>query len=195
MFFDISLINSEHFVYMNLKYLIAAGYVAAIVISNYLATSMIFDINGLFVLTWGTVTFGIVFFLRDVLHKYGKLSVYISIVVALLLSGLYNIWAGTGMQIVYASAIALLIGEITDTEIFERIKTNNWASKAIRSNVVSVPLDSILFNTIAFYSTTYQDKIIGFTLGDIVFKMLIAAFFTFVYYFSFRRGDVLNFHK
>jgi queuosine precursor transporter len=180
---------------MNSKYLIAAGYIAAIFLSNYFAKSIIFDVNGLFILTWGTLMFGIVFFLRDVLHKYGRNTVYISIIASLILASLYNIWTGTPMQIIYASGIALLIGEIVDTELFESIRTNNWASKAMRSNLVSVPLDSILFNVIAFYGTRFQDRIFGFTVGDIVFKMLIAGFFTFVYYFSIKRGDVLNFHK
>jgi queuosine precursor transporter len=180
---------------MNSKYLIAAGYIAAIVLSNYFAKSIIFDVNGLFILTWGTLMFGIVFFLRDVLHKYGKNTVYISIFTALVLASVYNIWAGIDMRIIYASGIALLIGEIVDTELFEKIKTNNWASKSMRSNIVSVPLDTILFNLIAFYGTDMQNNIFGFTVADIVFKMLVAGFFTFVYYFSIKRGDVLNFHK
>jgi queuosine precursor transporter len=180
---------------MNLKYLIAAGYIAAIILSNYFASTFIFDVNGVFSLTVGTVMFGIVFFLRDVLHKYGKNTVYVCIFLALVLAALYNLWAKIDSRIIIASGIALLIGEITDTELFDSIKTNNWASKAMRSNVVSVPVDSVLFNSIAFFGTSMQDSIFGLTIGDIVFKMLIASFFTFVYYFSFKRGDILNFHK
>jgi queuosine precursor transporter len=180
---------------MNLKYLIAAGYVAAIILSNYFASKLIFDVNGIFTLTIGTVMFGIVFFLRDVLHKYGKTTVYVCIFLAIILAALYNTWTNIDSKIIIASGIALLIGEITDTELFDSIKTNNWASKAMRSNIVSVPLDSVIFNSIAFFGTDMQDKLFGLTVGDVVFKMLIAAFFTFVYYFSFKRGEILNFHK
>jgi queuosine precursor transporter len=175
-----------------MKYIYSFLYILTVVASNILASTILFDFGGVAVLTVGTLTFGLVFFLRDLIHRYGKKYVYSIIFVSLLVSIFVNLITNTPMQIVIASALGLIIGEIADTEIFERLRSKSWLTKALTSNILSVPLDSIMFNVIAFIGSELQGQIIQLTIADVLYKLIIAGLLSIGVY---RVGERLLTHK
>ena len=58
--------------------------------------------------------------------------------------------ATSGPRIFLASFLAIILAETADTEIYHKLRDRSWAVRVLSSNVVSVPLDSITFNVIAF---------------------------------------------
>lgn len=158
-----------------MKYLLSLTYILVIMLSNYFASTILLDYNGIITVSIGTLTFGLVFLLRDLLHRSGRMFVYSTIVVSVIISTIFNILTNAPLQIVIASGIGLLIGELVDTEVFEKIKTKNWLVRALTSNSISVPVDSFVFNLIAFYGTQLQSQILGLTVADVIYKYIIAG--------------------
>ncbi len=167
-----------------MKYALSILYILNIIISNFFASTVLLNYNGLITLIIGTLTFGFVFVLRDILHKYGKNYVYLLIVISVILSTLFNIVTNTPLQIVAASAIGLFIGEAVDTEIFQNLKNKSWIIRALSSNSISVPIDSLLFNYIAFYGSELQGQKISLTIADIIYKFITAGFVSYSIYKS-----------
>ncbi|MGL4758404.1 MAG: VUT family protein [Patescibacteria group bacterium] len=159
---------------MNNRYILGFLYIFTIVMSNYFASTIVINLPGTFALTLGTIIFSLVFVLRDYIHRFGKKYIYTLISLALIISGIVNFSTQVPIQIVIASALGLFFGEATDTEVFERLAKFNWLTRALTSNAVSVPLDSLIFNTIAFSATDLQSSIPILTSADIVYKLVIS---------------------
>ena len=53
-------------------------------------------------------------------------------------------------RIILASFFAIVLSETADTEIYHRLLQRSWFQRVLGSNLVSIPLDSVLFNVIAF---------------------------------------------
>ena len=156
-------------------------YIALIALANYTAANIIklpLNID----LAVGTIFFGFVFTVRDKLHQFGRKTVYLGIFLASILSLIVNIVTQSPPQIILASFIGLVLGEIADTEVFARIK-DNWLIKSLSSNAVSVPVDTILFNIIAFTGTELASSIPSLVAGDIIFKALFSTALAVGYWF------------
>ena len=52
-------------------------------------------------------------------------------------------------RIILASFIAIILSETADTEIYQKLLQRSWFQRVLGSNLVSIPLDSLLFNIIA----------------------------------------------
>ena len=155
-------------------------YIALIALANYTAANIIklpFNID----LAIGTIFFGFVFTVRDKLHFFGRKTVYLGIFLASVLSLIINIITQSPHQIILASIIGLVLGEVADTEVFARIK-DNWLVKSLTSNAVSVPIDTILFNVIAFAGTELASSIPNLVAGDIIFKALFSTVLSLGYW-------------
>ena len=132
-------------------------YIIAVLIANYTATWFIpLPIFGM--VSVGTLVFGITFTQRDRVHKYGRKSVYLMIFIAAIGMVLESLFLGVEWRIIIASFIAIVLSETADTEIYQKLIKRSWMERVIGSNLVSIPLDSILFNIIAFYGVfTYLE--------------------------------------
>jgi uncharacterized integral membrane protein (TIGR00697 family) len=136
-----------------------------------------FVLVGPYVLPAGTFIFAVTFTLRDMVHKrLGKewargaivmaaafnllLSAYLWLMTKLPAPGFFGLaesWDAIFAivpSITMASIIAELISELVDTEVYHLWKTKlpkapQW-SRVLVSNVVSLPLDSFIFATLAF---------------------------------------------
>jgi queuosine precursor transporter len=150
------------------------SYILVIVLADFTANNVINLPFGL-ATTVGTLIFGVIFTLRDLLHSQGVMRVYWAIGIGSLLGLMVNYITEAPTQIIFASIIALAIGETADTQAFANFKSQNWLFRSLFSNSISVPLDSILFNFIAFWATENQSLIGSFILSDLIFKYLIAA--------------------
>ena len=144
-------------------------YIIAVLIANYTATWFIpLPIFGM--VSVGTLVFGITFTQRDRVHKYGRKSVYLMIFIAAIGMVLESLFLGVEWRIIAASFIAIVLSETADTEIYQKLLQRSWMQRVIGSNLVSIPLDSILFNIVAFAGVFAPTMLIAIIFGEIVVK-------------------------
>ncbi|MEW5799347.1 MAG: VUT family protein [Bacteroidota bacterium] len=150
-------------------------YIAATLAANYTATWFIhFPVFGQ--VSVATFIFGITFTQRDRVHnKLGRKNVYLMIGVAALLNLIVTILGAVEWRIILASFIAIILAETADTEIYQYYINNTWGLRVLKSNAVSIPLDSLLFNTIAFAGVFTQWEVASIIFGEIVFKGIVSA--------------------
>lgn len=155
--------------------LFAILYIAATLAANYTATWFVhFPVFGQ--VSIATFIFGITFTARDRVHNIlGRKNVYIMIAVAALLNLIVTIAGGVEWRIVAASLIAIILAETADTEIYQHFISNTWGMRVLKSNSVSIPLDSLLFNLIAFAGVFSNLEVASIVFGEIVFKGLVSA--------------------
>ncbi len=168
----------------------AIVYIAATLGANYTATWFIyFPFFGQ--VSVATFIFGITFTQRDrVHHKLGRKNVYIMIAIAAFLNLVITIIGAVAWRIILASFIAIVLAEAADTEIYQRHISSSWGMRVFKSNAVSIPLDSLLFNTIAFAGVYSNRVVASIIFGEIVFKSLVSAVIAIrpIVYFRQRHG-------
>ena len=155
-----------------------------VLVASYIALQIFSDVGSLRIVMLGgmsidagTFIYPLTFTLRDMVHKtMGKRGAQMMIVTAAgfnLLMALY-FWVvsilpadmSVGAQaefgqvlaplwrLVFASIVAEVIAELTDTEVYsmwkERVTARHQWSRVLVSNAVSIPLDSLIFCWIAF---------------------------------------------
>lgn len=157
--------------------LLTALYALSILLANLTLNSFLpLPVFGL--LSVGTVFFAAVFTLRDRIHHAGGLrAVYLAIALALLVNTLAAVLLGTPWRFVGASFLAILVGELADTAVYQRLIGKSWWTRVLASNAVSVPLDSVLFTLLAFWGDMSPRDIAQIIFADILAKYAIAALF------------------
>lgn len=144
-------------------------YVVAVLVANYTATWFIpLPIFGM--VSVGTLVFGITFTQRDRVHRFGRKPVYLMIFFAAIGMVLESAFLSVEWRIIIASFIAIVLSETADTEVYQKLIKRSWMHRVIGSNLVSIPLDSILFNVIAFYGVFETGMLIAIIFGEIVAK-------------------------
>lgn len=148
----------------------------------------------------GTFIYPITFTIRDMIHKkLGKKAARTIIIVCALINlamalffslltklpsdpswGLQNEFAsilGPVWRIVLASIAAEVISELLDTEMYHlwvtKITTKFQWARVLFSNVVSVPVDSLIFGLIAFWGLMSADTVWSIILANIIVKGII----------------------
>ncbi len=150
-------------------YFHAGIYIFAVLLANYTATWFIpLPIFGM--VSVGTLVFGITFTQRDRVHRFGRLRVYQMILIAAVGMVLESIFLGVAWRIIAASFIAIVLSETADTEIYHKLLRLSWMKRVIGSNLISIPLDSVLFNVIAFLGVFEPGMLVAITFGEIVTK-------------------------
>ncbi|ABF44675.1 MULTISPECIES: VUT family protein [Deinococcus] len=156
-----------------------ALYAASILLANLTLNQFIpLPVFGL--LSVGTIFFAAVFTLRDRIHRAGGLrAVYVAIGTALLVNTVAALLVGTPWRFIGASFLAILLGELADTAVYQSLIRKSWWTRVLTSNAVSVPLDSITFTLLAFWGTMSARDIAQIIFADILAKYTIAALFAF----------------
>lgn len=181
--------------------LAAAVYLLAVLGANLTATLFVpFPVFGQVAI--GTFIFGLTFTQRDRMHARGRGFVYAVIALSALLSlalllSVRYLWgahaaellraagqawlaggleelARSGPRVFAASVIAILLAESADTEVFHRLRKRSWMLKVLSSNAVGIPLDSILFNLIAFGGVFAPLLLVQIIFGEIVVKFAVS---------------------
>jgi len=159
----------------------------------------------------GTLIFGVTFTQRDRMHARGRPFVYTVIAISavlnlIMLVSFSFVWGSAvtrffderewgwlaeasamlqanGWRVFLASFLAILIAESADTEVFHLHRDRPWLTRVFRSNAVSIPIDSILFNLIAFAGNAFFPPVVlaKVILGEIVAKFLVGAAYALVY--------------
>ena len=147
----------------------AVIYCAAVWIANYTATVFIpFPVFGM--VSIGTLVFGVTFTQRDRVHRYGRRAVYGMIAVAAVGMIAQSIWLDVPWRIITASFVAIVLSETADTEVYQRLLGRPWLHRVAGSNAVSIPLDSLIFNAIAFAGVFAPLMLVQIIFGEIVVK-------------------------
>ena len=162
---------------MNLDYrayAIAIAYCLVTVSANLLADILIPVAFFLFPLAVFIIPF--TFTLRDYAHWYGRRFVYTLIAVAAVINVLVAWLTNVPFQIIVASFTAIVVSEATDTEIYQALLHRvSWLRRVLLSNAVSVPLDSLLFVTIAFGFRQDVVSLVRILGGQILVKYALSA--------------------
>jgi uncharacterized PurR-regulated membrane protein YhhQ (DUF165 family) len=149
-------------------------YIVAVLLANFTATWFIpLPVFGM--LSVGTLIFGVTFTQRDRVHRFGRKPVYMMIFIAAAGMVLESLFLAVEWRIIAASFIAIVLGETVDTEIYQRLLRRSWLQRVIGSNLVSIPLDSLLFNVIAFAGVFQPVMLASIIFGEIVTKFTTGA--------------------
>lgn len=166
-------------------------YLSAVLLANYTATWFIpLPVFGLVAV--GTLIFGITFTARDYVHRLGRPRVYTMILVTALAAAALSVIGLTPWRIILASVIAIVLSETADTEVYQRLRKKSWFVRVTSSNAISIPLDSILFNFIAFFGVFSMSMLVAIIFGEIVTKFvmgILVALFGF-----FKKDDISPMH-
>lgn len=149
-------------------------YILAVLSANYTAT-WFFPVAGFGLVALGTLFFGATFTARDYVHRLGRPYVYLMIGVAALASAGLSAVGGVPWRIVVASVVAILLAEAADTEVYQRLLARSWLVRVTGSNLVSIPLDTALFNGLAFAGVFALPILGAVMLGEIVVKFAVGA--------------------
>jgi uncharacterized integral membrane protein (TIGR00697 family) len=82
-------------------------------------------------------------------------------------------------RIIVASCLAILLAEAADTEVFHRLRNERWTVRVATSNAISIPLDSVIFNVVAFGAILGlagvfpASMVIAIIVGDIIAKTVV----------------------
>lgn len=81
-----------------------------------------------------------------------------------------SVFLGVPWRIIMASFVAIVLSETADTEVYQRLLARPWLQRVAGSNAVSIPLDSLIFNLIAFAGVFALPMLVQIIFGEIVVK-------------------------
>lgn len=183
------------------KYVWMALYVGCVLLAN-LTLNRFVDLGVLGSLSVGTLFFGAVFTLRDKLHVFGLPVVFTAIALALLVNYAVaiNLDEPTPKRFLVASFLSILVSELADTTVYQRLMGKSWLARALSSNAISIPLDTVLFSLLAFYGQNSQFEffrdggmsghdVLRIIWADLLFKTVVATGLAFViHYFKNKKS-------
>jgi uncharacterized PurR-regulated membrane protein YhhQ (DUF165 family) len=149
-------------------------YIAAVLSANYTATWFI-PLPGFGLVALGTLLFGVTFTARDYAHHLGRPKVYVMIITAALASAALVGLGATPWRVVMASVIAIVLSETADTEVYQQLIAKPWLVRVTGSNLVSIPLDTALFNLLAFGGVFPWAVLVAIIGGEIIVKFLVGG--------------------
>ncbi|MDP0501585.1 MAG: queuosine precursor transporter [Verrucomicrobiota bacterium JB022] len=182
-------------------------YILAVLAANLTATLFIpFPLFGQVAV--GTLIFGLTFTQRDRMHVYGRKVVYAvigttALLTLLLLVSFKYLWGAPlielclrggsewlaegfgylregGVRVFAASVLAILIAESMDTEVYHRLRERSWMVRVLGSNAVSIPVDSAVFNLVAFAGIFGWKMLAAVIFGEIVTKTIVGTLYAFI---------------
>ncbi len=175
--------------------IVATAYVAAQILAD-IASLRILFIAG-FSIDAGTLVYPLTFTLRDLVHKTAgiitsRVLIITAAVINLFMAVLFWVVSvlpadqavGPQLQfgvvlspvwrIVFASIIAEVVAEFTDGEVYQRWVDragNRWQwGRVLSSNAIAIPVDSLLFTTIAFGGVLPIAVVISIFWSNIIVK-------------------------
>jgi hypothetical protein len=180
----------------NLVIVLTAGYLLCQIIADVTASKMV-DLFGIYVPA-AVFIYALTFTLRDVVHKQlGKQQAVFMVLTAggvnVLMAAYfmftvwlkpapfwgnqeaYNLILGVVPRVVGASILAEMVSELIDTEVYHRIKHLAPWKRVLGSNAVSLPIDSLIFVSVAFAGTMPLSALISVMLGQILLKAVITV--------------------
>lgn len=154
-----------------------ALYLISIVVANVVTARFAPLHVGMFIIPMGTLFVGATFIFRDLVqNKYGRPKTYLFIFTALILSALVSYFLGDTLMIVAASALAFILAESADTEIYTRLKLP-MAWRVFYSGIVGGLFDSAVFVIVGLSPLgagflPWSD-VLAAIVGQVLFKTIV----------------------
>lgn len=145
------------------------GYAAAIVGANVLTFHFgMVPVGFGMLVTAGTYAAGLALLARDFVHRYAGIRWVLAGVAA----GVALSWLLASPALALASAVAFAVAELVDLLLYVRIRPRGFARAALLSNVISAPLDTVLFLAIAGFPLTLE-SVAGQFVGKVLWATVI----------------------
>ena len=131
------------------------------------------------ILTYGAFSYPIAFLITDLANRsYGKITARKIVYLGFILGIVFTIFFSTdfadfiSIRIAIGSAVAFLIAQLLDVQIFDNLRKKKWFIAPLTSSIIGSTVDTLLFFSISFYGTGVP----WFTLalGDLTVKILVA---------------------
>ena len=165
---------------MNKIFLILSFLMGVIVLaSNYLVQFPIKYYGLEEILTYGAFSYPIAFLITDLANRsFGKLVarkiVYIGFAIGISFTLIFstNFADLISLRIAIGSGTALLIAQLLDVQIFDKLRKRDWFIAPLTSSLIGSTVDTFLFFSISFYATGIPWVTLAF--GDLAVKILVA---------------------
>lgn len=164
-----------------------AAYAGSVLLANVFLDHFL-PLPGFGLLSLGSVFFAAVFTLRDQLHRYGLPTVFLGIGLAVAVNAVCGMVLGLNPRLLMASFASIMVGELADTAIFQRMRSYRWHTRVLASNAVSVPLDSLAFTMLAFAGALSTFTLAQIIFADILGKYVIAVIIAWLPVFTLRES-------
>ncbi|MCR5846160.1 MAG: queuosine precursor transporter [bacterium] len=207
--------NKPEIKYTTMTVFVSAAFIAATMTANIMSLRMIAPLG--LVMDAGTLLYPITFVLRDILHRKAGLRAANNTITASVLTNIamFSLFAitswmpadmGTGPQtefalvlmpgflIVAGSVVAQFIAERIDGRIFQHFYRNGEGSHikaAFISNLISIPLDSVIMCSIAFGFTIPFESLV-LTIGSNILMKYVVMLVALGFYAIFPDKDPRN---
>ena len=154
---------------------------STVALSNYLVQFPInyFDLENF--LTYGAFSYPVAFLITDLSNRrYGKESAKKIVYVGFLLGIFLTLYFSTNfsdlisIRIAFGSGAAFLVAQLTDVNIFDKLRKKVWYIAPLTSSLIGSTIDTFLFFYISFYGTKVNWLTLAF--GDLSVKIFIALF-------------------
>lgn len=146
-----------------------ASYIAAIVAANYLTVNYgLVSVGFGMLVTAGTFAAGFALLARDFVQRHGGVFWALGAIGA----GALLSWSLASPGIVLASTVAFLAAELVDLLIFTPLRSRGFVTAALTSNIVSAPIDTVLFLWLAGFPVTVT-AVEGQFVGKVVWATLV----------------------
>lgn len=166
-------------------------YIGAILAANILSAHFgLVSVGFGLLVSAGTYAAGFALLSRDFVHRYLGLPG----VAAGILTGLVLSWFLATPALALASATAFFLAEIADLLVFLWIRPRGFARAALASNVVSAPIDTVLFLWIAGFPLMFE-SIVGQMVGKILWATVIPLILYVLMREIVQRQRTLRAHK
>jgi uncharacterized PurR-regulated membrane protein YhhQ (DUF165 family) len=156
-------------------------YLLIIAIANVLTAkfSQFVLLDGRLIIPVGSVFVGATFLLRDFVQlRHGRKKTYAVIFIAIIVSAIVSVMLGDTAHIALASAVAFLVSETIDTEIFSRLR-RSLSARMMISGIVGGLADSLIFVLIGLSpigSEVVEWNAIPYAVaGQVVVKVIVQA--------------------
>ena len=156
---------------MNWKLTVSlVAYATAILAANVMTANLgLVPVGFGLLVTAGTFAAGFALLARDFVHRHGNVRWALA---AILVGSLLS-WFLAAPQLALASAVAFVGAELVDLAIFVPLRRRaGFATGAVGSNIVSAPLDTVIFLSIAGFPVTWP-AIAGQFIGKVLWATLI----------------------
>ncbi|KQP80167.1 hypothetical protein ASF37_01745 [Aeromicrobium sp. Leaf289] len=157
-----------------------AAYIAAVVLANVVTERLgLVSVGFGLLVTAGTYAAGFALLARDFVHRFGGRGWALA---AIAIGGVTS-WALSSPALAVASTVAFVSAELVDLVIYEPIRrAKGFIQGALVSNLVSAPIDTFVFLSLAGFPLTLET--VG---GQFVGKVLWATVLPLSLYWLWRR--------
>lgn len=147
-----------------------AAYAAAIITANLMTAHLgLVPVGFGLIVSAGTFAAGFALLARDLVHRHGGLKWALAAIAI----GAIASWFLASPQLAIASTVAFAAAELVDLTIYAPTrKRYGFATAAITSNIISAPIDTILFLHLAGFGVT-PEAVAGQFIGKVLWATLL----------------------